>query len=546
MRLYFSLRVRDTRLELTKTDLLEKVKSYIQNISLLILGVFLFSCSTTKSVQNNHEDSIISIIPKPKVEIRKKGTYKLPEVNRISYSKDSRETALWLQRFLINANLQAKIEQDSATANFKLVADISLKNQIGEEGYSLYISNKGIIIKAAGETGLFYGVQSLRQLLPASMEDSSLISKKISIPNIHLEDAPKYSWRGSMIDIARSYFGIDYLKNHLDRMALYKMNRLHLHLTDDQGWRLELKSKPLLTAIGGKGAVKNGRAGYLSTEDYKELQSYAKKNHIVIIPEIDLPGHSYAALVSYPELNCENLSNLTPKMAAPPELFEGYKVGWSKLCLTDKATYTFVAEVFKEVSELTDGPWIHIGGDEIKDELYKTFVTKADSIVRSYGKIPIGWEEVAKAKVSKELISQRWNGKTIPLKNSKVIESICTSFYLDHANITSQEHTNNWCKKTGVSLEDIYNFSDNENEIIGVEAPVWTELVLTDAMLDNRLWPRLTAVAEIGWSPSHLDFTNFKLRLKEHKFRMRALKIDYYPSPELNWNLKTNPYSSNK
>ena len=219
-----------------------------------------------------------------------------------------------------------------------------------------------------------------------------------------------------------------------------------------------------------------------------------------------------------------------------PELFDGYKVGWSKLCLTNPETYDFVADIYKEVAELTEGPWIHIGGDEIKDDLYKAFVVKADSIVRSNGKIPIGWEEVSKANVSKELISQRWNGKTSPLNKSKVIESICTSFYLDHANVPGQEHTNNWCKKSGVSLEDIYSFPDNEDEIIGVEAPVWTELVVTDAMLDNRLWPRLIAVAEIGWASSHNNFKEFSYRLGEQRSRLDALKINYYPSPELNWN----------
>ncbi|RKS55372.1 hexosaminidase [Gillisia mitskevichiae] len=513
------------------------MKCFIQNILLLFLVVFTFGCSTSNSfIANNTSNSSIAIIPKPQILAINDGTYVLPKVNNISFSGSSIIAAELLKELLQKANLNTVIKDNSDSGNFKLIADLSLEKQLGAVGYILDINENGVIIKAVGETGLFYGIQSLRQLLPAGLEDGSFNSRKITLPKLHLQDSPKYTWRGSMIDIARSYFGVEYLKAHLDRMALYKMNRLHLHLTDDQGWRLQLKSKPRLTEIGAKGSVKNGRSGYLSIEEYKELQVYAKQNHIVIIPEIDLPGHIYAALVSYPELNCEALSNLNPKMVSPPELFDGYKVGWSKLCLTNPETYNFVADVLQEVSELTDGPWIHIGGDEIKDDLYKTFVVKADSIVRSNGKTPIGWEEVSKAKVSKELISQRWNGKTAPLNKSKVIESICTSFYLDHANVTGQENTNNWCKKTGVSLEDVYNFKDKEEEIIGVEAPVWTELVVTDAMLDNRLWPRLIAVAEIGWSQSHNDFKEFTQRLKQHKSRLEALGINYYPSLELNWN----------
>lgn len=513
---------------------MQKITGYLASKSFLVLGLFGLSCfMSAASIEIKPTNVAVAIIPKPQVLTLNNGVYKLPTNNTIAYSGSSDIAAQWLNQLLQKGNLTSTITPNSERGNFKLIQDPSLDTQLGEEGYMLDIDKKGVTLKAAGETGLFYGIQSLTQLLPADLSQDRSTSQNLQLPYLHVEDFPKYSWRGNMIDLARSFFGVDYLKKHIDRMALYKMNRLHLHLTDDQGWRLELKSKPLLTEIAGKSAVKEGRSGFLSIDDYKELQAYAAERHIVIVPEIDLPGHIYAALVAYPELNCEDLTNLNPKMATPPELYDGYKVGWSKLCLTDPKTYTFVAEVLKEVSDLTDGPWVHIGGDEIDDDLYETFVVKADSMVRSFGKIPIGWEEVSKADVSKELIVQRWNGKTIPFKKSKVIESICTSFYFDHANVTGQEKTNNWCQKSGVSLEDVYNFNDKEDKIIGVEAPVWTELVLTDSMLDNRLWPRLMAVAEIGWSPSHADFEEFSKRLSAHKARLEALDIDFYPAEEL-------------
>ena len=460
--------------------------------------------------------------------------YIIPKKNVICFNPEASKAVPWLQKMLQASKVSSEIVVGNNCGNWNLIADASLEKVLGDEGYILEINSKGIILKSATQAGLFYGIQSLRQLFPAGIENN-LVEGTFNLPQLYIKDIPKYSWRGSMIDVARSFFGMDYLKRHIDRMALYKLNRLHLHLTDDQGWRIELKSRPALTEVGSKGSVVNGNSGYLSQEEYKELQKYAAARNIIIIPEIDLPGHIYSALLAYPELSCEDYSNLKPQVVLPPELYTGYRVGWSKLCLKKPEVYKFVDDVIKEIAEITDGPWIHIGGDEIKDPLYKTFVVKADSIVRNYGKTTIGWEEVTKAPVSNSLISQRWNGKTKSMVDVKVIQSICTSFYFDHANVTGQEHTNNWCKKDGVSLEDVYQFSANDVKVIGLEAPVWTELVLDEEMLDNRLWPRTIAVAESAWSQSDKNFTEFKDRLKTHQQRLRNMGINYFPSPELNW-----------
>ena len=475
-----------------------------------------------------------SIIPKPMEQQVSNKIYEIPKKNVICFNPEASNAAPWLKKMLQASNVRSEIIEGDNCGNWNLIADASLKKVLGEEGYILEINDKGITVKSATQGGLFYGIQSLRQLFPAEIENDLTVGK-FDLPQLYIKDIPKYSWRGSMVDVARSFFGLDYLKRHVDRMALYKLNRLHLHLTDDQGWRIEIKSKPALTGIGSKGAVINGNPGALSQEEYKELQQYATARNIIIIPEIDLPGHIYSALVAYPELNCEDFTNLNPQVVMPPELYTGYKVGWSKLCLTKPEVYEFVDDVIKEIAQITDGPWIHIGGDEIDDPLYKTFVVKADSIVQQYGKTTIGWEEVTKAPVSSSLISQRWNGKTRSVVDVKVIQSICTSFYFDHGNVTGQENTNNWCKKDGVSLEDVYQFSTNDKNIIGLEAPVWTELVLDEAMLDNRFWPRTIVVAEIAWSQSDKNFTEFKNRLETHQQRLKNMGINYFPSPELNW-----------
>ncbi len=501
----------------------------------LLASAFIFLSIFVLSAQQQNEKP--SIIPQP-ANISWQGEYyTLPQETTICYNASAEKMVPWLQKLLANTDTETQLSQDGNCEGFSLKIDNEWKSALGEEGYRLNIDDKGVHIESATESGLFYGIQTLRQMFPAAIEKQQ-IAGEIHLKMVKIEDIPRYGWRGSMLDVARSFFGPEYIKKHIDRMALYKMNRLHLHLTDDQGWRIEIKSKPKLTELGSKGAVINGRAGYLTQDDYKELQSYATARNIIIIPEIDMPGHMYAGLMAYPELNCEEFENLSPKRATPPELYHGYEVGWSKFCTTDPKIYDFVSEVIGELARITTGPWIHMGGDEIEDPRYEEFVVKADSIVRKYGKTTIGWEEVTKAEVDTSMISQRWNGKTEGVVTLKYIESICSSFYLDHANVPGQENTNNWCKADGVSLEDVYMFNEGDERMMGVEAALWTEKVNTSAEADNRFWPRLLAVAEVGWSPKNSrDFTDFSLRLGKQGSRLSNLNIHYFKTPEIDWDV---------
>lgn len=505
---------------------------------ILIVSIFFSSCVGCQS-----SDKIIiaegpppSIIPLPQSLTWGENMYRIPNANTICFNEGSEKAANWLQELLKKANAKAEKTQGNSCGNWRLITDSSLEEQLGKEGYILDIDNDGVTLKSATEAGLFYAIQTLRQFFPAEIEREQLSQTKILLRQVHIEDQPRYSWRGTMVDVARSFFGLEYLKNHVDRMALYKLNRLHLHLTDDQGWRIEIKSKPKLTEIGSKGSVAGGNSGFLTQEEYLELQDYALARNIIIIPEIDVPGHIYSALVSYPELNCPENSNIDPKLATPPELYSGYEVGWSRFCLEKPETYDFVSEVIGELAQITKGPWIHIGGDEIEDPLYETFVVKADSIVQHHGKITIGWEEVTKASVDSTLISQQWHGKTESVVDVKVIESICTNFYLDHANTPGQENTLNWCKEDGVSLEDVYSFSSKSSSVIGVEAPVWTEHVLNDEMMDDRFWPRTLAVAEVAWtSENKRNFIDFTGRVSVHGERLNEMGVHFFPSPEVDW-----------
>lgn len=504
----------------------------------LVLASMLVACSSEKEVEwavSQSEAQAPAIIPQPQQLALGEVTYEVPSENQISYTGEASASANWLQELLSRAGIAAGISS-SQTGGWQLHLSDTL-NQLGEEGYRLDISARGVQIQAATQAGLFYGIQTLRQLLPSALESGQVEDKPLLLPELSIEDVPHYSWRGTMVDVARSFFDLEYLKKHVDRMATYKMNRLHLHLTDDQGWRIEIKGWPKLTEVGGDSAVKDGRSGYLTQEEYKELQSYAAARNIIIVPEIDMPGHIYAALRSYPEeLNCPDYTNIAPRRATPPEPYTGTTVGWSKFCLENPAIYDFVTDVIREMSEITTGPWIHIGGDEIQDPRYEEFVVKADSIVQDFGKTTIGWEEVTKAEVSNSLISQVWHGRVESVVDVEVIQSICGHFYLDHANVEGQEHTNNWCKSDGITLEEVYDFRSEHPRTLGVEAPVWSEFVITDERMDDRFWPRSLAVAEIGWTaPEKRDYQDFFQRVQQQVNRLNAMGIHYHQTPGIDW-----------
>jgi len=511
------------------------MKSLKLSVSLVFLVLFQWGLSAQESQTEKP-----AIIPQPAEIEWKEGFFTLQERTVVCFNSGAEASAAWLQRLLKNTYTQSYTMKGENCNGFSLNLDPNLEETLGKEGYNLNISSSVVSLEAASEAGLFYGIQTIRQMFPAEIENKK-VSEEIKLPQCSISDSPKYEWRGSMLDIARSFFGPDYIKKHLDRMAFYKLNRLHLHLTDDQGWRIEIKQKPKLTELGSKGAVKGGRSGYLTQEEYKEIQEYAAARNIVIVPEIDMPGHIYSALMAYPELNCDEFANIEPRLATPPQLFHEYTVGWSKLCLDKPEIYDFVATVLSEMAEITTGDYLHIGGDEIEDERYKEFVIKADSIVRGLGKTTIGWEEVTQAQVDSTLISQRWNGKTNSVVNTPIIESICSSFYYDHANVPGQEMTNNWCKEDGVSLKDAYTFKVKNPNTIGVEAPVWTEMVLSNEAADDRFWPRTIAMAEVGWSEEeNKDYKNFIKRLSEHGLRLDLMDVHYFRTPEVEWNSDRN------
>jgi hexosaminidase len=294
---------------------------------------------------------------------------------------------------------------------------LELISGTASEAYELQIAESEVRITSTTEAGIFYGVQTLLQLFPVEIESKSLASVDWKLPTGTITDEPEFGYRGAMLDVARHFISIDDVKHYIDQMAKFKFNYLHLHLTDDQGWRIEIKSWPKLTEIGGSTEVGGGEGGFYSQEEYKELVAYAADRFITIVPEIDMPGHTNAALASYGELNPGvNLPDgdvttvvageidfdILDKNPLPAELYTGIEVGFSTLATNKELTYKFVEDVIREISAITPGPYFHIGGDEslvTKKPDYIYFVERTQDLVLKYGKISLGWDEIATGKL---------------------------------------------------------------------------------------------------------------------------------------------------
>lgn len=410
---------------------------------------------------------------------------------------------------------------------------------LGEEGYTLNISSENIQLSAASPAGLIRGIQTIRQLLPPSIEMETVQSDKWIIPSVSITDKPAYAYRGSMLDVARHFFGVEDVKRYIDLIAAYKMNVLHLHLSDDQGWRIEIKSWPKLTEIGSTTQVGGGKGGFYTQEQYKEIVQYAADRYITIIPEIDMPGHTNAALASYPELNCNDTAT---------KLYSGIEVGFSTLCTNKAVTYKFLDDVIRELSALTPGPYIHIGGDEshaTKKEDYIPFINKVQPMVTKYGKQVIGWDEIALATLQPNTIVQFWadanNSKEAVRQGAKVIMSPAKKAYLDMQYDSTSKLGLHWAAYIEVDTAyswDPANYVDSirRENIVGIEAPLWTETIVTMDDIEYMVFPRLPGYAEIGWSPTaNRNWEEYKIRLASHGARMKAMNIDFYPSPKVPW-----------
>jgi hexosaminidase len=409
---------------------------------------------------------------------------------------------------------------------------------LGEEGYELVVTPGGVTMTAPHPEGLFHGVQTLRQLLPAEIERPEAQPGPWPIPCGTIRDHPRFVWRGFMLDVSRHFFGVEEVKRTVDLLAYYKMNRLHLHLSDDQGWRLAIDAWPNLALHGGSTEVGGGPGGYYTQAEYAEIVAYAQSRYITVVPEIDMPGHTNAALASYPELNCDGV--------APP-LYTGIEVGFSSLCIEQEITFQFVEDIVREVAALTTGPYFHIGGDEaaatdLAD--YVLFVERVQEIVGAHGKRMVGWEEVAQADLSPASIVQYWHGAQAQRAVEQgvgVVMSPASRAYLDMKVDESTHLGLTWAGY--IDVQTAYSWDPAAQveglpaeNVLGVEAPLWSETLETLADVEFMAFPRLAGYAEIGWSPAEgRSWDEYRLRLGAHGPRLAAMEVNFYRSPEVPW-----------
>lgn len=509
-------------------------------IFLSILSMY-FSCDTRTPKDLSAE----AIIPKPTSVVATNSSFVLSQNSGIFYNTKSKELKSIGQSL---ANLIkpttgfsfAVQGTESQPSSGNIFLDVNDANAaLGDEGYELSVTEDLVTISASSAEGVFRGIQTLRQILPVGIESVTNQEGHWEIATGTITDKPTFAYRGAMLDVARHFFQVEEVKRYIDHLAVYKFNALHLHLSDDQGWRIEIKSWPKLTTHGGSTQVGGGNGGFFTQDQYKDIVAYAADRFITIVPEIDMPGHTNAALASYAELNCDGKAT---------ELYSGIEVGFSSLCTDKEITYKFIDDVVRELAEITPGPYIHIGGDESHAtplEDYIPFINRVQDIVIKYDKKVMGWDEVAHASLAPNSIIQYWAKAENALKGieqgAQVLVSPATKTYVDMQYDSTTQYGLHWAAY--IEVDDAYNWDPttmvegmDKQHILGIEAPLWSETITNIKEIEFMAFPRIVCIAEVGWTPmKDRNWDDFKLRLGSHKARFDAMNINYYPSDRVPW-----------
>jgi hexosaminidase len=505
--------------------------------------------------QNNY-----NLIPLPKEVLPQTGQFVVKKSTTIGFSHvEFAPVANLLQEYLHGlSSLPISVK-----ASKSAVIQFSQNSNLGEEAYTLQISSKKIAIQAKTGKGAFYALQTLLQLMPAQVYAGSPLAGSISIPNVQIKDEPRFSYRGLMLDVGRYYFPVASVKRFIDLMAVYKMNTFHWHLTEDQGWRIEIKKYPLLTSIssvrkesmlGHYGDQKyDGKphGGFYTQEEVKDIVAYAKKKYIEVIPEIEMPGHSQAVLAAYPQFgaNADKLYQVKTKWGVSEDVL-----------FPREETFTFLEDVLTEVMALFPGQYIHIGGDEcpktqwkesrfcqdlikklgLKDEheLQSYFIRRIDKFVTSKGKKLLGWDEILEGGISPNAMVMSWRGTKGGIEAAKqnhdVVMSPNSYFYLDY--YQADPKTEPLAIGGLLPLSKSYSFEPNLPEltaeeakhVVGIQANVWTEYISNITYAEYMTYPRALALSEIAWSAKESkNYADFKKRLTGHLPAMDAQKINY-------------------
>jgi hexosaminidase len=525
----------------------------------------------------------IAIIPQPASVVVGTGGLMLPRNITIEApSKPEMKVVIGTlkERLSVPTGKKVSMTNEPATATIRLVLNTGQDAKMGSEGYALSVTTKNIVIKANEPAGLFYGVQTLLQLLPKEIESATLVPDIYwTLPVVEIQDKPRFGWRGLMFDVTRHFFTKAEVKQFIDDMVRYKYNLLHLHLTDDEGWRIEIKGLPKLTEIGAWNVKKTGYfgtfsppapeepknyGGFYTQEDIKELVQYAKERFVNILPEIDVPGHSLAVIASYPELSC------TPAASTYRVRSGEVIMDWSKgappialvdntLCPANEKVYEFLDKVMTQVAQLFPFEYIHVGGDEcpknfwqkndqIKalmereklksmEEVQSYFEKRLEKIVESKGKKFMGWDEILEGGLAPSAAVMSWRGVKGGIEAAKmkhdVVMSPTTYAYLDYMQGDAVMEPKIYAS---LRLSKTYEFDPlpagvDPQYIKGGQANLWTEQIFNMRHMQYMLWPRAFAIAESVWSPKEKkNWDNFFSRVEKHFERFDIADKKYAPS----------------
>ena len=496
------------------------------------------SCSPPKPIYSIDN---IPFIPLPSSITTSEMVLPLNQIQSISILGEDEQLTSMAQNFKsfwkAHTQYELLISSDQTDEDHAITLKIDEDFNPHNEAYELEVAADKISVLAKTAEGIFRGLKTLEQMVYLCKLEGK--TNFLSLPGGKIIDQPGYEYRGAMLDVARHFFSISDVKRYIDLLSIYKINFLHFHLSDDQGWRIEIKSWPKLTQIGGKTEVGGGEGGFYTQEDFKDIIKYAEDRFITIIPEIDLPGHTNAALASYAELNCSGKATA---------IYTGIEVGFSTLCVDKEVTYLFVEDVIREISEISPGPFFHIGGDEshvTSQAEFNRFMDRTLAIVKKYNKIPMGWYELITADISEETLLQYW-AKTedfskVISKKSKLLISASSYSYLDMKYNSNTPLGLNWAGY--LSVKKAYEWDPrslvpdlDSEQIIGLEAPLWSETLENFDDIAFMAFPRILGHAEIGWTDVSLrKWVDFSKRLSLHGRLLRDLGVKYYPATEIDW-----------
>jgi hexosaminidase len=452
------------------------------------------------------------------------------------------------------------------------------------EGYQLDISADGATLEAPTQHGLFNGVQTIRQLLPAQITSSTAVPVGWMMPYVHITDYPRYGYRGVMLDIARHYEPPSAVEELIDQASAYKDNVFHLHLSDDQGFRVAINGFPNLTAIGGEGSVGTGGktmdpGGFWTQAQYKAVVAYAAAHFMTLVPEVDTPGHNNAIIMSEYGDTANPLLNGAPQdincsTKSPPVWNYTGAVGYSALCPTSDNTWAILSAIIDQLTAMSPGPYYDLGGDEVPSTVlsqtqYAGLVTKEAGIVNGQGKIAMGWADIAGpgTQLAPGSVAEYWQtasgsssgtitGTEAVAKGMKVVMSPANHAYLDqkYARGVPSSLGLTWACNRGCDVDQFYNWDPanyvtgvTDDNVIGVEGALWSETLVTFTDVDYMAFPRLPALAELGWSPSETRtasspaYQDFLVRLAAQGPRWQYAGMNFYPSPKVSWPLTLAP-----